>query len=183
MVLLISSLSLTLTVYGQEREKKDSREEIWRELLLRTPYPFSLPLPPSKATPIDGTYVKLEKTAEEHVHCLRCPDYAPEGGVWKLNLDKGVFRIFHQLTGWKDIGSFYVSGDRLILANDPVCHELIAVYRWSLEAGHLTLNVIDDVCAIGLRSMNLTDLPWNSCRPPNIEAAITEHWQKPAGCE
>jgi hypothetical protein len=103
--------------------------------------------------------------------------------LWKLNLNKGIFRIFHPVTGWKDIGSFFVSGDQLILANDPVCHEVLGVYRWKLEEGRLILNVIEDKCAIGLRAMNLTELPWHSCQPPSREAAITDHWPKPAGCE
>jgi len=31
--------------------------------------------------------------------------------------------------------------------------------------------------------MNLTQMPWDACRPPNIEAAVTEHWRKPEGCD
>jgi len=34
-----------------------------------------------------------------------------------------------------------------------------------------------------LRAMNLTQHPWLSCRPPNIEAAVTERWPKPEGCD
>jgi hypothetical protein len=30
--------------------------------------------------------------------------------------------------------------------------------------------------------MNLTNFPWQSCQPANIEAAITDHWAKPPGC-
>jgi len=168
---------------GKEQKEPNSTQNIWSELLQRTPYPYTLPLPPSKATPIDGTYTKFEKKEGEPVHCLRCPDYAPEGGIWKLNLNKGVFRIFHKVTGWKDIGSFYLSGDQLILANDPVCHEIIGAYRWRLAEGKLMLERIDDKCAIGLRAMNLTNLPWLSCQPPNMEAGITEHWPKPPGCD
>jgi len=100
-----------------------------------------------------------------------------------VNPAKGVFRIFHRVTGWKDIGSFYVSGDRLILANDPVCHEVIGVYRWRLEEGRLTLKEIDDPCAIHLRAANLTSLAWLSRQPPSAEAAITDHWLKPPGCD
>jgi hypothetical protein len=160
-----------------------STTAIWYELLQRTPYPYTLPLPPPKASSIDGTYTKFETKEIPPVHCRRCPDYAPEGGIWKLNLSKGVFRIFHTVTGWKDIGSFIISGDQLILANDPVCHEVVGVYRWKLEEAKLILNLVEDNCAIGLRAMNLTKLPWLSCQPPSREAAITDHWPKPAGCD
>ena len=156
---------------------------IWSELLQRAPYPFTLPLLPKNTTTLDGTYVKFERKEEPAVPCRRCPDYAPEGGLWKLNFSKGAFRIFHPTTGWKGIGSFYVSGGQLLLANDPVCHELWGFYRWKLEEGSLTFTTIEDKCAIGLRAMNLTHLPWLSCQPPSIEAATTEHWPKPAGCD
>ncbi len=164
-------------------DARPSSNTVWSELLQRSPYPFTLPILTDKATAIDGTYVKVETKEEPAVHCLRCPDYAPEGGLWKLNLSKGAFRIFHPTTGWKGIGSFYVSGDQLLLANDPVCHELWGLYRYELEEGNLTITMIEDACAIGLRAMNLTHLPWQSCRPPNTEAATTEHWPKPAGCD
>jgi hypothetical protein len=157
--------------------------DIWAELFQRTPFPYTMPLPPAKATSIDGTYAKFEPKEIPPVHCRRCPDYAPEGGLWKLNLNEGIFRIYHKVTGWKDMGSFILSGDQLILGNDPVCHEIIGVYQWKLEEGKLILNVIEDKCAIGLRAMNLTKLLWLSCRPPNIEAATTDHWPKPHGCD
>jgi hypothetical protein len=160
-----------------------STTDIWYELLQRTPYPYTLPLPPPTASSIDGTYTKFETKETPPVPCRRCPDYAPEGGIWKLNLSKGVFRIFYKVTGWKDIGSFILSGDQLMLANDPVCHELVGVYRWKLEEGKLILNLVEDNCAIGLRAMNLTKLPWLSCQPPSREAAITDHWPRPAGCD
>ena len=156
---------------------------IWSELLQRTPYPFTLPLLIETATSIDGTYVKVETKEEPAVPCRRCPDYAPEGGLWKLNFNKGTFRIFHPITGWKGIGSFYVSGGQLLLANDPVCHELWGLYRWKLEEGKLTFTMIEDKCAISLRAMNLTHLPWEACQPPNIEAATTGYRLKPAGCD
>ena len=160
-----------------------STTDIWHELLQRTPYPYTLPLPPAEATPLDGTYTKFEMKETPPVPCRRCPDYAPEGGIWKVNFSKGVFRIFHTVTEWKDMGSYILSGDQLTLANDPVCHEVIGVYRWKLEEGKLVLTVIEDKCAIGLRAMNLTKLHWLSCQPPNREAAITDHWPKPPGCE
>ena len=138
---------------------------VWSELLQREPFPYTLPLPFRRPTPVDGTYTKRETKEEPPVPCRRCPDYAPEGGLWKLNLREGVFRIFHPGTGWKNIGSFYIAEDKLMLANDPVCHEGVGIYRWKLEEGQMLLSVIEDKCAIGLRAMNLTGLPWLSCQP------------------
>ena len=157
-------------------------ESIWAGLLERQPYPYLIPLPEPKRNEIDGTYTKVVAAQAERVHCLRCPDYAPEGGVWKLRFDKGVFRIFHPESKWKSIGTYVVAGDRLLLANDPTCIDGLGLYSWKLHEGRLVLEVIDDSCAIRLRAMNLTQMPWDSCRPPNIEAAVTEHWRKPEGC-
>jgi hypothetical protein len=163
----------------------------WSSLLQRTPHPYLLPLPPTRQTDLDGTYAKVEMKETSPVHCLRCPDYAPEGGVWKLSLDKGTFRIIHEVTGWKSIGSYVVTRDRwtsgapdqLLLFNDPTCPDAIGLYSWRLEEGKLLLKVIDDTCAIYLRAGNLANLPWRSCTPPNIEAGITDHWPKPPGCD
>ncbi len=163
----------------------------WSAALQKTPHPYLLPLPVPTGSTLDGTYTKVELKEIPPVHCLRCPDYAPEGGIWKLNLDKGVFRIFHELTGWQSVGSFVVTRDRwtsgapdqLLLFNDPTCPDAVGLYSWRLEGGNLILEVIDDTCAIYLRAMNLTNLPWLSCQPPNIEAGISDHWQKPPGCE
>lgn len=155
----------------------------WSALLQRTPYPYTTPLPPPTRTALDGTYTKLDTREGDHVHCKRCPDYAPEAGIWKLNLNNGVFRIFHQETEWRSLASFTVSGDRLALFNDPYCTDTVGVYTWKLEDRALSLKVIEDECAIRLRAMNLTDLPWRSCQPPNTEAAVTDHWLKPPGCQ
>lgn len=157
--------------------------DVWSALLQRTPFPYATPLPPPARTTLDGTYAKLDPKEGTPVPCRRCPDYAPEGGVWKLHLDNGVFRIYHQVTGWRSIASFTVSQDQLYLFNDPVCTDAVGAYKWKLERETLTLAVIEDECAIHLRAMNLTGQPWLSCRPPNAEAAVTDHWQKPPGCQ
>jgi len=182
-IVVLVTIGIFITMPDSFSAGEPSSSILWTELLQRTPFPFRMDLPPPNSTPIDGTYTKFETKDTPPVPCRRCPDYAPEGGIWKLNFDKGVFRIFHTVTGWKDIGSYVVSGDRLTLANDPVCHEMFGVYKWKLEKGKLMITVVEDKCAIGLRAMNLTKLPWLSCRPPNIEAAVTDHWPKPPGCE
>lgn len=155
----------------------------WAELLQRMPFPYVIPLPEPRRSDLDGTYAKVVASTAERVHCLRCPDYAPESGVWKLNLDRGVFRIFHLESGWRSIATAIVADDRLLLANDPTCIGEIGLYKWRVEEEQLVFEAIDDPCAIQLRAANLTRQPWRSCRPPNIEAAVTDHWPKPEGCD
>jgi len=168
---------------GETDDTAAARRSVWTGLLQRNPYPYLIPLPEAKPTVLDGTYIKVVVKEGEHVHCRRCPDYAPEGGLWKLNLDRGVFRIFHEATGWRSIGTFLVAGDRLLLANDPTCQECIGVYTWKLEQDKLRIQTIDDPCAIKLRAMNFAQQPWLSCRPPSTEAAVSGYWPQPAGCD
>lgn len=161
----------------------DSTSEIWAELLQKTPFPHTAPLPPQVPSVVDGTYIKFDPKKTPPVPCRRCPDYVPEGGIWKLHLSKGVFRIFHEFTGWRSIGSFVVEGNRVQLFNDPTCMEVTGSYRWTLSAGSLTWDVVQDECAIGMRAQNLMKLPWMSCQPPSMEAGFSGHWDKPAGCD
>jgi hypothetical protein len=162
---------------------QSSAKAAWNELLKRSPFPYAMPLPEPRPTAVDGTYTKSVVALAERVHCLRCPDYAPEGGLWRVHFDKGTFRIIRAETAWKSIGTFIVAGDRLLLANDPNCIDTVGLYTWRLEEGQLFLEAIDDPCAIKLRGLNLTQQPWQACRPPTIEAAVTEHWPKPEGCD
>ena len=115
----------------------------WAELLQRLPYPYLIPLPEPKRTDLDGTYTKVVIPKAERVHCRRCPDYAPEGGLWKLSIDQGVFRIFHPESGWKSIATAIATADRLVLANDPCCIEDIGVYAWRLEKGRLIFEAVE----------------------------------------
>jgi hypothetical protein len=156
---------------------------IWLELLQKTPFPHTAPLPPRSATVLDGLYTKFDPKMTPPVPCRRCPDYVPEGGIWKLNLDKGVFRIFHEFTGWRSIGSFTVDGNRIRLFNDPTCMEPTGIYTWALKEGYLCLRVIEDKCAIGMRAKNLTQIPWKSCRPPTKEAGTSAHREVTTGCD
>jgi hypothetical protein len=157
--------------------------EVWAELLQRTPFPYLTPLPAPSTTPLDGIYIKIDPDPATPTPCRRCPDYKPEGGLWKLQLDKGILRLVYHVTGWKSITSFSVSGDRLTVFNDPYCTEDVGTYTWKLEQGQLTVTAIQDECSIGLRAKNLTMFPWRACQPPNREAAITDHWPKPPGCD
>lgn len=162
---------------------EETAAEKWSALLQRQPFPYKRDLPAPEKTPLDGTYTKVDPKKDPQVPCRRCPDYAPEGGIWKIQFDKGVFRIIHLSSGWKSIASFALEGDRLLLFNDPVCHETTGIYAWKAEGGQILFRAIEDECAIRLRAMNLTKQPWLSCRPPNTEAATTGHWPEPAGCQ
>jgi len=155
----------------------------WSAMLQRTPYPYTTPLPPANGTILDDTYVKLDPRPGERAPCRRCPPYPPEGGVWRLHLDKGIFRVSHDGTGWATVGSFVVSGDQISFFNDPHCYEDVGIYTWELEDGELALEVIEDDCAFGLREENFVAHPWESCQPPSTEAAITNHWPTPVGCD
>jgi hypothetical protein len=157
--------------------------DIWNALFQHTPVPWTTPLPPLETTILDATYVKINPRPATPFPCKRCPDYALEGGLWKFSLSKGIFRIYYTMNGWRSIGSYTVSGNRLYLFNDPYCNWDAGVYRWRLEDDALILTEIDDPCSQGLRAANLADQPWLSCMPPNVEAMITDHWQKPRGCD
>ena len=80
------------------------------------------------------------------------------------------------------MGSFTVSGDQITLFNDPHCIDNVGVYTWKVEAQQLTFEVVEDECADGWRAITFTNYPWESCQPPNAEAAITQHWPAPDGC-
>jgi len=183
MVGLGGRLGFTGSPPAEPQVRDPSSHEVWSGLLQRQPYPYRVPLPEPVRSPVDGTYTKVVAAAADRVHCLRCPDYAPEGGLWKLNLSRGTLRILHPESRWKSIGTYIVAGDRILLANDPACQDELGLYRWRLHEGELVFEAIDDPCAIKLRAMNLTQQPWRSCRPPTIEAAVSGHWPKPEGCD
>jgi formylglycine-generating enzyme required for sulfatase activity len=92
-------------------------------------------------------------------------------------------RIFYDVTGWRSLASFTVSGERLTIFNDPYCPEDAGEYTWKLQDGQLELQVINDPCAFGLRKRNLSNQPWPACLSPDTATATSDGWQKPAGCE
>ncbi|MEW5723481.1 MAG: hypothetical protein AB1896_10265 [Thermodesulfobacteriota bacterium] len=167
---------------GASAAYSPSPEEQWSALLQRQPYLYrTLPAPPGPSE-LDGNYFKSDPSQEAHVHCRRCPDWAVEGGVWKLHLDQGIFRVFHPSTGWRSLGSFVVAGDRVILLNDPVCHELTGTYTWSRQGNELVFTLVADDCASGLRAENLTKQPWQACRPGPKPAGTATAGPEPAPC-
>ena len=153
----------------------------WDELLKHEPFIYTVPKINKKAS-IDGVYVKKSLKEGEMVPCRRCPDWLPNPGIWRIYFNKGAYRIINTNTGWKSIGTYIVSKDRVILSNDPSCIDDFGLYRFLIKGGVLKFEVIDDPCAIKLRGLNLGETSWFSCYPPNEEAAITEHWPKPVGC-
>jgi len=146
------------------------------------PFPYTTPLPPPAPTALDGVYIKFDPNPDTPTPCRRCADYRPEGGIWALTFDKGVFRIYHRETGWRSAGSYTVSGNRLTLFNDPPCIEDIGVYGWNLEKGSLTVQVVEDECSFRLRGQNLAAIVWASCQPPPQETGAGSRWSKPNSC-
>ena len=161
------------------------------------PFPYGAPLPPPLTTSIDGFYSRELPLDGTPTPCKRCAGYRLEGGEWTLYFDKGVYKVFHQLTDFESVGSYTVVGDRLTLFNDPYCEEDLAMkgtYTWAIEGKTLTLKVVDDPCSIRLRAKNLASTSWvkkvdapinvkDPCQPPNREAAVTDHWNKPPECK
>ena len=150
---------------------------VWSSLLEVTPVPYASPLPGSDQTLVDGTYAKFDPTPPQWWSCLRCADYRPAGGIWRLQFDRGVMRIYYEVTGWNSLASYTVSGDRLYLFNDPYCKEATGEYKWKLVDGNLTLEVVDDPCSFQLRGRNLSGGAWGTCRADNV-ADI----EQPRGC-
>ena len=162
---------------------------LWSGLLLDMPLPFTTPLPAEEWTPIDGTYAKLDPSDPQWWACRRCADYRPGGGIWKLQFNKGVMRIYYDVTGWRSIASYTISDDHLYLFNDPYCPEEVGEYtwgmedKWGLENRRLVFSVIKDACSINLRGENLSAQAWESCQPPNPMTGASDHWHKTPGCE
>lgn len=154
----------------------------WLSMQSVTPVPFTTPLPEFEWTPIDGTYAKLDPDWPQWWACRRCADYRPAGGNWKLQFDRGVMRIYYEVTGWKSIASYSVSGDRLYLYNDPICPSEVGEYQWRFSHRTLEITVVEDPCSFQLRGDNISKQNWNSCLPPTDIIAGSNHWHKPPGC-
>ena len=152
---------------------------VWDALQQATPHAYFTPLPDSVSQAIDGTYAKIDQSWPQWWKCLRCADYRVTGGIWKLQLDKGVMRIFYETNGWRSLASYTTDGDRLFLFNDPYCPEHTGEYKWAVQGGQLNLQVVDDPCAFDLRAENLTKQSWNACPQPESGDANSS---APAGC-
>ncbi|HLF89861.1 MAG TPA: hypothetical protein VI451_13005 [Anaerolineales bacterium] len=137
----------------------------WDALLQSQPVPHLKPLPESVSGPFDGTYAKLVSAPPQWWKCYRCADYRVSGGIWKLQFDQGVMRIYYDATGWHSLGSFTISGDQVSIFNDPWCPDEEGQYTWQLRDGSLQLTPIEDGCAFELRAATLSEQPWQACTP------------------
>lgn len=135
----------------------------WDVLLEQTPVAYTTPLPEAATTALDGTYAKIDQSQPQWWLCLRCADYRPAGGIWKLQFDKGVMRIYYEVTGWKSVASYTVEDDRLTIFNDPYCRDELGEYNWHRDEANLTLDVIQDACSFSLRAQNLSQQLWSDC--------------------
>ena len=160
-----------------------SPTSIWTALQQMVPAPYSFPLPEPVVSPLDGTYAKLDPSWPQWWLCRRCADYRPAGGVWRVQFDQGVMRIYYEVTGWRSFASYTVSGDELRVFNDGYCPEGVGRYGWKLEAGALVLTVIEDPCAFGLRGQNLSNQSWLACRSTSQAAELELAGDNPPGCD
>lgn len=162
------SLSVLLAIWALNAQQDDSltptaAATTWDLLLAQTPVAYTTPLPAEIKTPIDGTYAKIDPSPPQWWLCRRCADYRPSGGIWKLQFERGVMRIYYEVTGWKSLASYTVEGDHLTLFNDPYCRDEVGEYTWKIEAGNLELETISDTCSFDLRGENLSGQNWTTC--------------------
>ena len=128
------------------------------------PYPYTTPVPPRTATPLDGTYgrhLSVARAGGPPVLCRRCAPYRLEAGAATLVLDRGWFRVEHPAAGFASLGHFFVSDGRLFLLNDPNCPTDRGVYEWSMAGTELRLALVRDPCPFDrLRGRYLSAEPW-----------------------
>jgi hypothetical protein len=158
-----------------------STPDSWSALLEVTPLSHTTPHPDPFESILDGTYAKLDPSLPQWWLCRRCADYRPAGGIWKLQLDRGVLRILYDVNGWRSFASYSIEGDRLHIFNDPYCPQDVGEYVWRIENSGLRLEAISDPCSFGLRADNLSAQPWANCSTPP-DAQDTD-WQAPIGCQ
>jgi hypothetical protein len=82
------------------------------------------------------------------------------GGEWRLQLDRGVFRVYHAHTGWVTVGSFTLEDDRILFFNDPHCIDTTGSYTWRQEDDQLLLDTISDSCGADMRARAFSNAPW-----------------------
>lgn len=172
LVIVLGVLAFLVAMAGEPRgrsigmlpaEETSAPTSVWAGLLGRTPLAYAgTPLPESNETSIDGTYVKLDQSWPQWWLCLRCADYRPAGGIWRLQFDRGVMRILYDVTGWRSLASYVLDGDRLLVFHDAYCRH-VGEYGWEIREGSLHLRAVEDGCAFGLRGENLAKQPWTGC--------------------
>lgn len=144
-------------------ESQIAEGDFWEELVARSPLDVNGdPLPLADPSPIDGTYGRLADIPPQWWRCYRCAEYRPSGGLWRMQLDRGVLRILYKLNNWHTVAAFRVEEDHLFLYNDLVCDEE-GEYQWKLVGGSLQLFVTNDPCNFNLRGENLSLGTWERC--------------------
>ncbi len=132
----------------------------------RHPYPYTTPTPPDEPTPLDGTYARLV-TADvvgADTPCRRCPPYRLMVGFEILGLERGVFEVYHEGSGYMSVGHYAIDDDTITFFNDPNCPKVRGTY---LATGDLSFEPIDDPCAFDqVRLRFLSSLPWRRIAPP-----------------
>jgi len=137
--------------------------EMWRDAPGQEPYPFVTPVPPLAGTPIDGVYRRDYEAGSDPIPCRRCAPYRLNSGLAVLTLREGRFRVEHPAWAFFSAGHYFVEGARLVLVNDPNCPQTRGIYRWALEGGSLSLEVLEDDCAFDLlRARYLSAAPWRA---------------------
>lgn len=159
-----------------------SPTSVWDALMSSTPVAHTTPLPPGDPTPLDGTYAHLVESEPQYWLCLRCADYRPAGGIWKLQFERGVMRILYDVTGWRSLASYTVDGDRLTVFNDPYCPDLVGEYLWKVQDGVLRLKTVSDSCSFSLRSENLSLGDWLLCPDEQVLVHQPSGSGTPPGC-
>ncbi len=153
------------------------------------PYPYTRPIPPEAASPIDGAYLKItpleglgQPAVALPIRCLRCIPFRIEAGVSTLILFHGRYFLHHQLSDFRSLGFFAVEGHRVTFSNDPSCPTTHGVYRWRREGIELVLDVIHDPCPFDeLRAQDLTASPWTSFN--HCLSRFEGLWPGELGCE
>jgi hypothetical protein len=138
------------------------------------PYPYVDPAPPAQPTPLDGTYLRVLTVdqvgglpAGLPPLCLRCLPFRAALGVSTLIFYRGEAYLNHQLSGFKSMSNFTVSGGEVTLFNSPDCQQK-ATYGWHLDTGtgELTLHRLSDSCDYAdVREEDLTISPWLLVNP------------------
>ena len=84
-----------------------------------------------------------------------------------LELSEGRFFIAHRAPGKPDSsqfssrGHFTLSGEEITLFNDANCPATRGRYRWTVDDGMLSFQVLEDPCPFSdLRQRFLTAMPW-----------------------
>lgn len=132
------------------------------------PYAYTTPIPEETPTEVDGIYGRpttVEQAGGPPIKCARCAPYRLEAGEATLSLDEGRFFLVHDIgteaaQGFQSVGHYVVSGDEIVLFNDPNCIRTRGTYRWRLSGSRLLLTTVDDSCFQGLRGEYLTAAPW-----------------------